>query len=394
MDSALGNCPKCGAVITDEHEYSWCDYCGEPLPSDLAARVPQVHAIRPWEEASTAPLPVPPPQEARVVIGDIKMRFGGTTVFMFLRRSIAYLIDCSLVFLLVRPAEFTERLVGDLSPLARFGLQLLAPCICWFYIVGSHARWGCTFGKFMCGLQVASLDGSIPPPLKNAFLRAVPLIIVGSLDLVIAMFAPRSWRADIFSSWGWHGNIWITLALLWVACDIFVALVTGAYRSLHDIIGGTLVIREGQVRRPQQAENRPNLAKLIASVACLIAVIAWAWLAVVMTGMGGNRTIPEAQQRDDKKSFDEQLQETQATTHTLDDTSNIFPSFHLPSLPSEETQNDTSLRSSTTNSAKERLESIYSESGRTQRRIRFHFQAVPGAPQAPFTVNPPPSPPP
>jgi len=67
--------------------------------------LPQVHAIRPWEEASTAPLPVPPPQEARVVIGDIKMRFCGTTVFMFLRRSIAYLIDCSLVFLLVRPAE-------------------------------------------------------------------------------------------------------------------------------------------------------------------------------------------------------------------------------------------------------------------------------------------------
>src|SRR5438309_2480948 len=118
MDSASGNCPKCGAVITDEHEYSWCDYCGEPLPSDLAARVPRVHAIRAWEEASTAPLPVPPPQKARVVIGDIKMRFRGTTVFMFLRRSIAYLIDYCLVFLLVRRG-FTEHLVGNLSPLAR-----------------------------------------------------------------------------------------------------------------------------------------------------------------------------------------------------------------------------------------------------------------------------------
>jgi hypothetical protein len=142
------------------------------------------------------------------------------------------------------------------------------------------------------------------------------------------------------------------------------------------------------------AGNRPNLANLIASVACLIAAVAFAWLAVVMTRMGGNRTIPEAQQRDEEKSFDKQLQEIQATTHTLDDTSNIFPSFHLPSLPSEETQNDTSLRSSTTNSAKERLESIYRGSGRTQRRIRFHFQAVPGEPQATVTVNPPPSPPP
>jgi uncharacterized RDD family membrane protein YckC len=249
MDSALGNCPKCGAVITDKHQYSWCDNCGEPLPSDLAARVPHVHAIWAWAEASTAPSPVPPPQKTRVVIGDIKMRFGSTTVFMFLRRSIAYLIDCFLVFLFVRPAEFTERLVGDLSPLARFGLQLFAICICWFYIVGSHARWGCTLGKLLCGLQVASLDGSIPPPLKNAFLRAVPIMIVGNLDLVIAMFAPRSWRADIFSYGRWHGNVWKTLALLWVACDIFVALVTGAYRSLHDIIGGTLVTKEGLTNR-------------------------------------------------------------------------------------------------------------------------------------------------
>ena len=142
MDSALGNCPKCGAIITDEHQYSWCDNCGEPLPSDLAARVPHVHAIPEWAGASTAPSPVPPSQKTRIVIGDIKMRFGSTTVFMFLRRSIAYLIDCFLVFLFVRPAEFTERLVGDLSPLDRFGLQLSAICICWFYIVGSHATLG------------------------------------------------------------------------------------------------------------------------------------------------------------------------------------------------------------------------------------------------------------
>jgi uncharacterized RDD family membrane protein YckC len=399
MDSALGNCPKCGAVITDEHQHSWCDYCGEPLPSDLAARVPYVQDMRAWAEASTAPSPVPPPQKTRVVIGDIKMRFGSTTVFMFLRRSIAYLIDSFLIFLFVRPVEFTELIVGDLSPLARFGLQLSAIGICWFYIVGSHARWGCTLGKLLCGLQVASLDGSTPPPLKNAFLRAVPIMIVGNLDLVMAMFARRSWRADIFSYGRWHGNLSQTLALLWVVSDIFVALVTGGYRSLHDIIGGTLVTKEGLTnrakdRRPQQAENRPNLAYLIAYGACLIVFVAFAWLAVVRTEMGGNRTIPEGQQRYEKKSFGEQLQEIQATTHTLDDTPNIFPSFHLPSLPGEETQNDTSLRSSITNSANERLESIYRESGRTPRQIRFHFEAVPGAPQAPFTVTPPPSPPP
>jgi len=246
-------------------------------------------------------------------------------------------------------------------------------------------------GGFWGGLQkgIAS-DSGAPSLAEYTSYHARRISVAAFIVLVFwgaslwAIKARRFWPAFIFSLIlilaGLSGR---SFPILSIAVLILVCVASRGYWAVS-----------GKDRRPQQAGNRPNLAKLIASVACVIAAVAFAWLAVVMTGMGGNRTIPEAQQRDEKKSFDKQLQEIQATTHTLDDTSNIFPSFHLPSLPSEETQNDTSLRSSTTNSAKERLESIYRESGRTQRRLRLHAQAVPGEPQATVTVNPPPSPPP
>lgn len=83
MASPVGNCPKCGAVITDEHQYSWCSKCGEPIPADLAARVPHVQALRAQTQvASTAAAKPPAPPETRVVITDINMRFSSMIIFM------------------------------------------------------------------------------------------------------------------------------------------------------------------------------------------------------------------------------------------------------------------------------------------------------------------------
>jgi uncharacterized RDD family membrane protein YckC len=163
---------------------------------------------------------------------------------LFLRRSAAYLTDSLLLLFVVRPAEFTQRVVGELGQLEWFALQLVAIGIIAFYIVGSHARWGCTLGKLMCGLRVATVDGHIPPPFTNALLRAVPMLVFGNLDLAIGTFAPASWRADIFSRGQWHMNIWQMMALLWLCADITAALFTGARRSLHDMIGSTIVMRK------------------------------------------------------------------------------------------------------------------------------------------------------
>lgn len=185
----------------------------------------------------------------------------GPMLLLFLRRSIAYLMDCLLVRFFVRPTAafilivITHRIVGELGRLGEFSLLVVTIGIGWWYVIGSHAGWGCTLGKAMCGLHVAALDGSIPPPLRNAFLRAVPMLIIGNLDLVVSMFGPESWRADIFSREGWHANIWQILILLWVCLDIAGALLTGGRRSLHDMIGRTFVTREVRPMRAMSDEE-------------------------------------------------------------------------------------------------------------------------------------------
>lgn len=41
----VGACLKCGAIITDTYPHSWCSACGEPLPAEIAARLPRLQAI-------------------------------------------------------------------------------------------------------------------------------------------------------------------------------------------------------------------------------------------------------------------------------------------------------------------------------------------------------------
>jgi hypothetical protein len=38
----IGNCPKCNAVIHEQHSSYWCAACGEMLPDDILAQLPQV----------------------------------------------------------------------------------------------------------------------------------------------------------------------------------------------------------------------------------------------------------------------------------------------------------------------------------------------------------------
>jgi uncharacterized RDD family membrane protein YckC len=164
-------------------------------------------------------------------------------ISFFLRRSVAYLIDSMLMLIFVRPAPLVGAVVGELSPAAYFWLELLAVLIVAVYIVGSHARWGYTLGKLMLGLRVATVDGVTPPPLKNAFLRWLPLLILGNLPMLVGHFAPPNWSQDVFSQGRWHANVWQLVVLGWLLADVVAALLTHARRSLHDFVAHTVVTR-------------------------------------------------------------------------------------------------------------------------------------------------------
>jgi uncharacterized RDD family membrane protein YckC len=174
------------------------------------------------------------------------------TIDFFFRRSFAYLTDSFLVLIFVRPVTFAQHLFGDLSDVSYLALQLLATVITAVYIVGFHARWGWTIGKLVVGLRVATLDGIMPPPLKNAFIRWLPMLVAGNLPWVISVLAPPSWSYDIYSHGKWHANAWQTIALLWVLADIVGALLSRSRRSLHDMLAHTVVTE----RPPVAGANR------------------------------------------------------------------------------------------------------------------------------------------
>lgn len=160
---------------------------------------------------------------------------------LFLRRSFAYLTDSMLVLIFIRPAAWAEHAFGDLDALTYVALQFFATAITTAYIVGFHARWGCTLGKRFFGLRVTAVDGTIPPPLRNAFLRWLPILILGHLLPVVGAFALPNWSEDIYSRGRWHANAWQTVAALWLMADFVAALLTRGRRSLHDMLAGTTV---------------------------------------------------------------------------------------------------------------------------------------------------------
>ncbi len=55
--TAIAECPKCHTAIGDAHPYGWCIGCGEPLPADILARLPEVEASR--QAQATAAVKIP-----------------------------------------------------------------------------------------------------------------------------------------------------------------------------------------------------------------------------------------------------------------------------------------------------------------------------------------------
>ena len=56
----VASCLKCGVAIGDAHPYAWCVACGEQLPADVVAKIPQLQA-KLAEQAAISAGPIHPP---------------------------------------------------------------------------------------------------------------------------------------------------------------------------------------------------------------------------------------------------------------------------------------------------------------------------------------------
>ena len=162
------------------------------------------------------------------------------TILRFARRALAYLIDALLVSFFIRPETFVRTWFGSLSTAWVMVLDFAALLLTSAYLVGSHWRWGRTLGKRIVGLRVATLAGFSPPEFRPAFVRYAPLFLLSVTLFFSSWFARSYWFIAVSS------------ALIWLMADAIVALRTEGYRSLHDVIAGTVVTDE------QAKKKMPN----------------------------------------------------------------------------------------------------------------------------------------
>ena len=159
----------------------------------------------------------------------------------FARRGIAYLIDSILVFLLVRPDIVANILFRSVSTLGAALLDLSSLLLGTVYVIGCHWRWGCTLGKKFLGLRVATVEGISPPGFRAAFTRHLPFLAIAAGLFVLDWFVLPHTTFGVIQIGREHVSVFPLVPFIWILLDVAFALRTGGYRSLHDIIGGTVV---------------------------------------------------------------------------------------------------------------------------------------------------------
>lgn len=176
------------------------------------------------------------------------------TLYLFGRRSIAYCIDALIVGLLVSPHILVRVFVssGDLPvPIV---LDILSIVLSLIYYVGCHTKWGRTLGKAAVRLRVATKEGLSPLPGRQSFARYTPFLIIALAAFIF------DWFVYPYSNFGyvWVGDeawsVVTIIGMVWVFLEVCYCLKSRGHRSLHDLIGGTVVTYE-HARRNDAAKD-------------------------------------------------------------------------------------------------------------------------------------------
>jgi hypothetical protein len=102
----VANCPKCHAAIGDAHPYLWCVECGEQLPPEIRAKVPQLQALH---AAQSAPTPSHPAAQRET--------YPAVRTLARVYRGLAYITLCLGIVLCIIIAVQTNNLVAVLAVL-------------------------------------------------------------------------------------------------------------------------------------------------------------------------------------------------------------------------------------------------------------------------------------
>lgn len=176
------------------------------------------------------------------------------TITLFLRRCVAYCLDCIIVFIVAIPVfqGLTWLLSGGTFwnylrswALAQGWIMLSVVVPCWLYFSLTEASpWQATLGKRLLGLRVTDCAGrrlGTGRALWRNFVKLIPWQFVH-----IGLFAPTATGYAYMGqlppemSWWWAFTI---IAYALTLLYLLIALITLGARSAHDYICMTKVSR-------------------------------------------------------------------------------------------------------------------------------------------------------
>lgn len=161
------------------------------------------------------------------------------------RRVFAGLIDFVVLMPLLGICFSSD--YAQMPPAARVAIEIACSLAMLGYSVLMHWRLGATLGKLATGVRVVGLSET-PLSLRQALAREafnIATAAYGAIPHLVALGSGSLPEATPDPMYEWVTNIFFLL-------EILTALSNNKRRSIHDFIGGTVVIR-APARHPSTA---------------------------------------------------------------------------------------------------------------------------------------------
>lgn len=125
---------------------------------------------------------------------------------------------------------------------------LICYILYYFYAVLMHKYFGKTIGKLIFNLKVTDLSGEKPSLFRALVRETLPLM--ANILLIISMFGGY----DKF-----YQMVFGMIIFSWILAEIISVSLTETNRSIHDLVAGTIVIRDEKIIKQKDNDDHSKI---------------------------------------------------------------------------------------------------------------------------------------
>lgn len=149
-----------------------------------------------------------------------------------MRRIVAAIIDAVVLSV---PGKAIEANM-TLTPAVQAVLDNINTFLPLVYSIALHYRFGQTLGKRIMGIKVLDVSETRLPTFRQAVLRDSVWLGLEVLGLLLAVVEVGGLE--------WLGLVLVNASFLWTILEITTMLLSPKRRAVHDLLAGTVVVRE------------------------------------------------------------------------------------------------------------------------------------------------------